>query len=84
MKIEVDLDFEEQLNLTRKILRLLQEDLEEVATNSRDLEVWEAINILMSYICTKEELMEFLTRPVNEDFRERYFLILEEADYGKY
>lgn len=67
MKLSVDVDFDQALDITRATLLQMLYDLESLA-DPANLDRWDAINEVLAYISTDDELEEMSLRDIPSDF----------------
>lgn len=65
MKFEVDYDIAH--NFTRQMLLEMLTTIEEVGTEE-DLDVWDAMRVVLAYMSTPSELAEYENREVTKNF----------------
>lgn len=67
MKLTLELDYDQALDLTNATLVDMLNTIEYLA-QPEDIPVWDAINQVLGYTCSKEELEELQQRYINPTF----------------
>jgi hypothetical protein len=63
----MDIDFEDAMDITRETLIQMLEDIE-VVGDEKNIPVWDALNEVLAYLCTPEELDDLQGRYIHDNF----------------